>query len=277
MMLCMASLSLTSCEAQVKYAKTEIVKIYGNCGMCETNIETAGSIKKVAKLDWNKDTKMATFVYDTIKTNQTEILKRIALAGFDSKQFLAPDDVYAKLPECCHYDRVNKSVIVENKIVETSSIQNHPTTSKKEQELNPLKVVFDNYFSLKDALVKSDQKSASLIAKELLSTINKVNMTKLTTEEHAVWMKVMSSLKLTTDKIATATSVEKQRNAFMNLSANFHDLIKVSKQDISIYYQHCPMYNDGKGANWLSKETEIKNPYYGSQMLSCGNTVEAIK
>jgi hypothetical protein len=37
------------------------------------------------------------------------------------------------------------------------------------------------------------------------------------------------------------------------------------------------MYNDGKGANWLSKESAIKNPYYGSQMLSCGKTVETIK
>jgi hypothetical protein len=37
------------------------------------------------------------------------------------------------------------------------------------------------------------------------------------------------------------------------------------------------MYNDGKGANWLSKESTIKNPYYGSQMLTCGKTVETIK
>lgn len=37
------------------------------------------------------------------------------------------------------------------------------------------------------------------------------------------------------------------------------------------------MANDGKGANWLSKENVIKNPYYGSEMLHCGKTVEIIK
>jgi hypothetical protein len=37
------------------------------------------------------------------------------------------------------------------------------------------------------------------------------------------------------------------------------------------------MFNDGKGANWLSKENAIKNPYYGSSMLSCGKTTETIK
>ena len=102
-------------------------------------------------------------------------------------------------------------------------------------------------------------------------------MDKLSSEEHTVWMKVMSSLKSNTEKIAATTIIEKQRVVFMDLSANFYALLKVSKQDYSIYYQNCPMYNDGKGANWLSKENAVKNPYYGSQMLTCGKTVETIK
>jgi copper chaperone CopZ len=106
-------LSFTACNAQIKNAKTESVKIYGNCGMCETTIEKAGNVKKIAQVDWNKDTKMATLTYDPSKTNQDEILKRIALAGYDSEKFLAPDDVYAKLPECCQYDRVKKTETVK--------------------------------------------------------------------------------------------------------------------------------------------------------------------
>jgi hypothetical protein len=102
-------------------------------------------------------------------------------------------------------------------------------------------------------------------------------MEKLSSEEHTVWMKVMSSLKSNTEKIVATTIIEKQRVVFMDLSANFYALLKVSKQDYSIYYQNCPMYNDGKGANWLSKENAVKNPYYGSQMLTCGKTVETIK
>ncbi|MDZ4711198.1 MAG: DUF3347 domain-containing protein [bacterium] len=269
-------LTFSSCNAQIKNAKTESVKIYGNCGMCETTIEYAGNLKKVAQVDWNKDTKMAALLYDTTETNQTEILKRIALAGYDSDLFLAPDDVYAKLPECCHYDRVNKSARLQNEIAEKHSMQNHSTTFEEEQEVNLLKAIFDNYFFLKDALVKSDPKSASTIAKDLLTNINEVKMEKLSGDEHTVWMKVMNSLKSNTDKIYTSTSVEKQRNAFMDISENIYDLIKVSKQDVPIYYQNCPMANDGKGANWLSKENAVKNPYYGIQMLTCGKTVETI-
>ncbi|MFN5439952.1 MAG: DUF3347 domain-containing protein [Bacteroidota bacterium] len=282
MMFCIASTSLTSCEVQVKNAKTETVKIYGNCGMCETTIETAGNIKKIAKVDWDKDTKMATITYDSTKTNQDEILKRIALAGYDSDKFLAPDDVYSKLHGCCQYDRVNKNTIGKTEVVDDHSSHNHDAPTKENpteirQETNQLKVIFENYFALKDALVKSDGKLASSIAKELLTNINVVQMDKLTKEEHTVWMKVMKDLKFDIEHIEETKDVGHQRDHFATLSKNMYDLIKVSKTETPIYYQNCPMFNDGKGANWLSKENAIKNPYYGSQMLSCGKTVETIK
>jgi len=269
--------SFSSCNAQIKNAKTESVKIYGNCEMCEKTIETAGSVKKIANVDWNKDTKMATITYDSTKTNQDEILKRIALAGYDSDKFLAPDDVYSKLAGCCQYERVKKTAIVSTAVIEDHSMHNQENVVETKQEVNQLKTIFESYFALKDALVKSDGKLVSTLAKDVLANINSVKMEKLSSEEHTVWMKVMSSLKSNTEKIAATTIIEKQRVVFMDLSANFYALLKVSKQDYSIYYQNCPMYNDGKGANWLSKENAVKNPYYGSQMLTCGKTVETIK
>ena len=269
--------SSSSCNAQIKNAKTEIVKIYGNCEMCEKTIETAGNVKKVANVEWNKDSKMATITYDSIKTNQDEILKRIALAGYDSDKFLAPDDVYSKLAGCCQYERVKKTAIVSTAVIEDHSMHNQENVVETKQEVNQLKTIFESYFALKDALVKSDGKLVSTLAKDVLANINSVKMEKLSSEEHTVWMKVMSSLKSNTEKIVATTIIEKQRVVFMDLSANFYALLKVSKQDYSIYYQNCPMYNDGKGANWLSKESAVKNPYYGSQMLTCGKTVETIK
>lgn len=269
--------SFSSCNAQIKNARTESVKIYGNCEMCEKNIEAAGNVKKIATVDWNKDTKMATITYDITKTNQDEILKRIALAGYDSDKFLAPDDVYSKLAGCCQYERVNKTAIVSTAVIEDHSMHNQENVVETKPEVNQMKTIFESYFALKDALVKSDGKLASTIAKDLLANINSVKMEKLSSEEHTVWMKVMSSLKSNTEKIAATISIEKQRVVFMDMSANIYDLLKVSKQDYSIYYQNCPMYNDGKGANWLSKENAVKNPYYGSQMLTCGKTVETIK
>ena len=102
------SLSLTACNAQIKNAKTTSIKIYGNCEMCESKIEKVGNVKKVAKVDWNKDTKMASITYDSTKTNQDEILKRIALAGYDSDQFLAPDNIPGTVPEKMVYDYLSR-------------------------------------------------------------------------------------------------------------------------------------------------------------------------
>jgi copper chaperone CopZ len=269
--------SFSSCNAQIKNAKTESVKIYGNCEMCEKTIETAGNIKKVASVDWNKDSKMATITYDSTKTNQDEILKLIALVGYDSDKFLAPDDVYNKLAGCCQYERINKKAIFQTELSKEHSMHNQETEVEKKQEVNQLKTIFENYFTFKDASVKSDGKLASTLAKDLLVNINAIKMDKLSQDEHIVWMKVLSSLKSNTEKMLETASVEKQRIAFMDLSAYFYDLLKVSKQENAIYYQNCPMYNDGKGANWLSKESTIKNPYYGSQMLTCGKTVETSK
>lgn len=301
------SLSITACNTKIKNAKTATVKIYGNCEMCEEVIEKAGNIKKVTKVDWNKDSKMATITYDSTKTNQDEILKRIALAGYDSDQFLAPDDVYAKLKDCCQYERVAKTEVKEEIIINidttsiatvdnektenTTKIENTTTTEVKEghsthnqvepiapvKEVPQLKAVFDNYFILKDALVKTDGSKASANAKILNTAINAVKMEKLGAEEHTVWMKVMKALATDSKNISATKDVSKQRDYFMALSKNMYTLMKASNLEKPVYYQHCPMYNDGNGANWISKENVVKNPYYGSQMLSCGKVVETIK
>ncbi len=282
-------LSFTACNAQIKNAKTETVKIYGNCEMCENRIEKAGNIKKIAKVDWNADTKMASITYDSKKTNQDAILKRIALSGYDSDKFLAPDNAYSKLPSCCQYDREAK-VPVKTEVVAKNHTnhENHtetPTRGEAEssgakvevQEANQLKSIFENYFAVKDALVKTDGNTASTKAKELLSAINAVKMENLKTDEHNVWMKILKDIKEDTEHIADTKDAKHQRDHFDTLSKNIYDLIKVSKQETPTYLQHCPMANDGKGADWLSKENAVKNPYYGSMMLTCGKVTETIK
>lgn len=267
-------LSFIASFGQIKNTTTESVKIYGNCGMCKNTIEEAGNIKKVAQVTWDKDTKMATLIYDASKTNASEILKRIALAGYDSDQFLAPDAVYAKLPGCCQYDRIHKSEMAKSEVMEDHTSHNHNEIAV---EADQLKAVFDNYFLLKDALVKSDSYLAAAHAKTLLVSIKAVAMDKLTTEAHMVWMEIMKDLIADTARIEKANDISFQREYFMVLSESMYPLFKVSEQESPIYYQYCPMADGGKGAHWLSQEKAIKNPYYGSQMLTCGKTVETIE
>ncbi len=273
------SLSITVSNAQIKNAKTETVKIYGHCHMCEKTIENAGNLKKVASVDWNKDTKMAILTYDSKKTNKDEILKRIALAGYDSESFLAPDVAYAKLPACCQYERENKTTanIEEPKMKMNSAESAEHTMSMETKGTNQLKDVFENYFALKDALVQTSGATASEKSALLLTAIKAIKMDKLPMDVHMVWMKVLGDLQEDASHIAETKDVSHQREHFMRLSKSMYALMKVAKNETPTYYQFCPMANDGKGANWLSKDNAIKNPYYGSQMMNCGKTVETIK
>lgn len=233
LMVAFIMLSLTACSTQIQNATTETVKIYGNCGMCEKTIENAGSVDKIASVDWNKNTKMATLTYDAKKTNKEEIIKRIALSGYDSDAFLAPDDVYENLPGCCQYERVAKSNLVENETMEDHFMHENNNVTEEVveevevvQEKNQLVEVFNNYFMLKDALVKSDGVEASSKAKELLMALNAVQMNKLSNEEHMVWMKVMKDLKFDAEHIEETKDVKHQRDHFNTLSENIYQLNK---------------------------------------------------
>lgn len=136
-----------------------------------------------------------------------------------------------------------------------------------------LQSVYDAYFSVKDALIKSDSKLTSAKAATLLTAITAVKMDKLKSNEHTVWMKVVKKLTADAKSISTTTDLKKQRESFKSLSKGTYDLIKVSNPEQPIYKQYCPMAD----ADWLSKEKAVKNPYYGSSMLTCGNVVETIK
>ena len=262
-------------NAQIKNAKTEVTTVYGNCGMCENTIETAGNLKKVAKVDWDKDSKLATITYDSEKTTKNEVLKRIALAGYDSEAFLAPDDVYNNLHGCCQYDRTAKVASSDTKT--PIDHKDHAVSTKNEKGKDNLQLVFDNYFQLKDALVSSNSTSSASKASDLLASIEKVEMDKLEMNVHMAWMKVLDKIKSDSKAISTSKDLSKQRKHFMDLSPEMYSLMKISNLDNTVYYQFCPMANEGKGANWLSKASEIKNPYYGSAMMSCGKTVETLK
>ena len=249
--------------------------------MCKETIETAAFKKKEAKAEWDKDTKIVSLTFDSTKTNADAILKRIAYAGYDNINFLAPDDVYAKLPECCQYDRPKREVAQAAIQTTDTAIATEQTTSAPIEEtkpaVNPLSEVYTAYFSIKDALTKDDGNTAAAKAKELYKAIEAVKMEKLKTDEHTVWMKVLEDLKFHTTHISETKEAAHQREHFASLSKNMHEVIKAIKPDYTVYYDFCPMYNDNKGANWLSKESAIKNPFYGSQMLTCGSVKETIK
>ncbi|MDO8929238.1 MAG: hypothetical protein Q7W54_09650, partial [Bacteroidota bacterium] len=86
-------------------AKTEIIKVWGECGMCQTSIEKAAKVDGVSKVSWDKNTKILTLIYNPSKVKSDDIQKKIAAVGYDTEKYKADDKVYAKLNDCCKYKR----------------------------------------------------------------------------------------------------------------------------------------------------------------------------
>lgn len=124
-----------------------------------------------------------------------------------------------------------------------------------------------NYYDIKDALVSDNAKAASIKANEFIKTANSIDYKIISEGNINALLKDATAISVTTD-------IAKQRVYFSNLSNNMADLAGVVKFTSSpIYRAYCPM----KKANWLSNEKIIKNPYYGSSMLTCGTIVNTIQ
>jgi periplasmic mercuric ion binding protein len=85
--------------------KTETFKVWGKCDMCKTRIEKTVKAEGVTSANWDTKTQMLAVTFDPSKTNVESLSKKLAAVGHDTEKYKAPDDVYAKLPGCCHYDR----------------------------------------------------------------------------------------------------------------------------------------------------------------------------
>lgn len=121
-------------------------------------------------------------------------------------------------------------------------------------------IIFNHYLKVKDALIKSDAEAANKNAALLQKAI-----------ESSASFNSNKDLLKAVEKMAKTTAIEKQRIAFADVSSIMWKVVKSSsdiKQDV--YYQYCPM----KKMYWLSTEAAIKNPYYGSKMLTCGNVAD---
>lgn len=147
--------------------------------------------------------------------------------------------------------------------------------NKAKKALHPL---FEAYLKLKDALVSDDLDNAKQAAKELQKAHGKVNMSLFKGEAHDVWMKHSSPIKEDMNQLIKASDIKMVRAKFIRLSEQMIMLAKTFQpNEQTIFIQYCPMADNNKGANWISLENEVRNPYFGASMLKCGEVKEELK
>ncbi|AKD03952.1 DUF3347 domain-containing protein [Pontibacter korlensis] len=136
----------------------------------------------------------------------------------------------------------------------------------------------DEYLKLKDALVASDAKAAQAAANEVLTVAKAMPVAAISEPDSKTYAEEKREQVVNSaTSIAGATAVEAQRENLEQLSEAVYAMAKAfGASDQKLYYQHCPMALNDKGAYWLSSNEEIRNPYFGDSMLKCGSTQEVL-
>ena len=141
-----------------------------------------------------------------------------------------------------------------------------------------LKIVFNNYIKLKDALVKDDADDVIIEAKNTLSSLTKVDVKLLKDEKaHADWMVLHKEIESSVSSISEETNIKAQRSHFKRLSMHLISAIETFGINEIVYSQYCPMADNNNGAYWLSEQKKVINPYFGEAMLTCGEVKHVIE
>jgi Cu(I)/Ag(I) efflux system membrane fusion protein len=138
--------------------------------------------------------------------------------------------------------------------------------------------VFKAYVSLKDAFVSSDAAKVKTEAENTQKALAAADMKLLTGAAHTDWMAYLGNMESYLKEITSASDIEAQRKAFSSLSDGFYKSIKAyGLGGSTAYYEYCPMAFDNEGAYWISDAEQIRNPYFGDKMLTCGQVKETLK
>lgn len=165
----------------------------------------------------------------------------------------------------------------KNKQEETvTSAPNETEAKATAVKVNPnsfsIKEIVTDYLSLKNALTKDDSNATADAGKEMVATLGKIDMKKLSSEQMKTYMDIADDLKEHAEHIGdNAGNIAHQREHFVLMSKDINDLITTFGTEQKLYQDFCPMADEGKGAIWISELKDIKNPYYGSEMLTCGS------
>lgn len=135
--------------------------------------------------------------------------------------------------------------------------------------------IIGDYLELKSALVADNKDKAAKAGEKLVGSLGNFDEGKFNEEQQKELKDIIEDATEHAEHIAKSP-IDHQREHFDVLSKDVIDLIAITGTDKTLYQDFCPMYNNKKGAQWLSESKEIKNPYYGSEMLTCGSVQKQI-
>jgi hypothetical protein len=141
-----------------------------------------------------------------------------------------------------------------------------------------MKEMVQDYVAVKNALTDGNGAAAAAAAKKMNDVMKKMDKSLFTAEQKEIYDNIEDDLKENAEHIGkNEDKIQHQRDHFATMSQDMYSMVKAFGAGITLFHDHCPMANDGKGAMWLSEAKEIRNPYYGDEMMTCGSVEEMFK
>lgn len=173
---------------------------------------------------------------------------------------------------CNNFDKTASTDSDTAKMTTNAKPKTRATTNE------PIKPLLVSYLQLKNALAKDNSNDAATAGKTLADGFGKFDKSTLTAAQKKSFEDIADDAHEMAEHIGkSAGNIPHQREHFDMLSKDMVDLVKLFGAGQPLYVDHCPMYNDKKGADWLSETKDIKNPYLGTKMPTCGSVKEELK
>ncbi len=139
--------------------------------------------------------------------------------------------------------------------------------------------LFTAYLSIHDNLTQDQYPEAQTAARAFLTDLESVNMDILSDRLHTAWMTAGSELKRSAEMILKADAINSGRIGFKELSEAMIAVIRRFGENLpdKVVQIKCPMAFNNTGGIWLQNTQDVKNPYFGSAMLGCGEVVEVLR
>jgi Cu(I)/Ag(I) efflux system membrane fusion protein len=138
--------------------------------------------------------------------------------------------------------------------------------------------VYKASLNLTEAFISGDLNRTRSAASGVEKALASVDMRQLSGQAHTDWMAHLTSMSTALKLIRSSNDLEKQRASYAQFEEGLYRSVKAfGVTNKPVYRQYCPMALNNKGSYWLSDKEPIRNPYFGDQMLTCGETKEVIK
>ncbi len=131
--------------------------------------------------------------------------------------------------------------------------------------------IYEQYLTIVDALAADKLGAALAAARNLQELLGRVPIAQYPERIRKAWGEVQDELYPAVVEMTDARTLQAAREPLKEISRAMIHAVQMFGHalDEPLYQIHCPMAGD-TGADWLQRGRQVRNPYFGSRMLRCG-------